>query len=70
MCMIKETSNWWTIQRFVLLNHQLLPPPNGSGSFMFFVDIEEENEYVIGDPYLKSFDSDIYGSRGVFYDDV
>ena len=35
-----------------------------------FVDIEEENEYVIGNPYLKSFDSYIYGSRGVFYDDM
>ena len=31
---------------------------------------EEENEYVIGNPYLKSFDSSIYGLRGVFYDDV
>ena len=30
------------------------------------MDIEEENEYVIVDTYLKSFDSDIYGSRGVF----
>ena len=38
--------------------------------FFVLVDIEEENEYVIGDPYLKSFDSAIYGSRGVFYDDV
>ena len=38
--------------------------------FCVFVDIEEENEYVIGDPYLKSFNSDIYGSRRVFYDDV
>ena len=38
--------------------------------FCVFEDIEEENEYVIGDPYLKSFDCDIYGSRGVFYDDV
>ena len=35
-----------------------------------FVDIEEENEYVIGGPYLKLSDSDIYGSRGVFYDGV
>ena len=34
------------------------------------MDIEEEIEYVIGDPYLKLFDSDIYGSRGLFYDDV
>ena len=34
------------------------------------MDIEEENEYVIGDPYLKLFYSDIYGSRGVFYNDV
>ena len=38
--------------------------------FCVFVDFEEENEYVIGDPYLKIYDSDIYGSRGVFYDDV
>ena len=35
-----------------------------------FRDIEEENEYVIGNTYLKSFDSDIYGSPGVVYDDV
>ena len=35
-----------------------------------FMDFKEENEYFIGDPYLKSFDYDIYGSRGVFYDDV
>ena len=70
MFMIKDTSNWWTKQRFELLNHQLLPPPNGSGSFRAFVDIDEENEYVIGDPYLKLFDSDIFGSRAVFYDDV
>ena len=38
--------------------------------FFVFVDIEEENEYVIGDSYLKWFDYDIYGSRRVFYDDV
>ena len=35
-----------------------------------FCGYDEENEYVIGDPYLKSFDSNIYCSRGVFYDDV
>ena len=38
--------------------------------FCVFVNIEEENEYVIDDTYLKSFDSGIYGSRGVFYDDM
>ena len=35
-----------------------------------FRDIEEENKYVIGNPYLKAFDSNIYGSMGVLYDDV
>ena len=35
-----------------------------------FRGYDEENKYVIGDPYLKSFDSNIYGSRGLFYDDV
>ena len=38
--------------------------------FFCFRGFEEENEYVIGGPYLKSFDSDIYGLRGVFYDDM
>ena len=35
-----------------------------------FRGYDEENEYVIGNPYLISFDSNISGSRGVFYDDV
>ena len=35
-----------------------------------FCVYDEENEYVIGDPYLQSFDYNIYGSKGVFYDDV
>ena len=67
--MIKETSNgglnsalrYWTISFYHL--------QMGVEVFVF-VDIKEENEYVIGDLYLKSFDSDIYGSRGVFYDDM
>ena len=69
MCVIKETSNgglnsalrYWTISFYHL---------QMGVEVLCFYGYDEENEYVIRDPYLKSFDYNIYGSTGVFYDDV